>query len=83
MNNTLKILSEIGRIENKPSKDKSSYFLSDNNSTDSEPHFPTITATLLVETSSLTDILSPSVEGQINSFVSSDTEMITLIIKKH
>ena len=31
-------------------------------------------ATPLVETSSFTDILSPSVEDQINSFVSSDTE---------
>ena len=31
-------------------------------------------ATLLVETSSSTDILSPSFEDQINSFVSSDTE---------
>ena len=29
--NTLKILSGMGRIENKPSKDKSSYFLSDDN----------------------------------------------------
>ena len=35
VNNTLRILSEMGRIENKPSKDKSSYFLSDNNKTDS------------------------------------------------
>ena len=31
-------------------------------------------ATLLIETSSFTDILSPSVEDQINSFISSDTE---------
>ena len=67
VNNTLKILSEMGRIENKPSKDKSSYFLSDNNITDSEPHIPTIMAIPLVETSSLTDILSSSVEDQINS----------------
>ena len=74
VNNTLKILIEMGRIENKPSKDKSSYFLSDNNITDSEPHIPTIAATPLVETSSFTDILSPSIEEQINSFVSSDTE---------
>ena len=35
---------------------------------------PTIMATPLVETSSFTDILSPSVEDQINSFFSSDTE---------
>ena len=31
VNNTLKILSRMGRIENKPLKDKSSYFLSDDN----------------------------------------------------
>ena len=64
----------MGRIENKPSKDKSSYFLSYSNITDSEPHTPPIMATRLVETSSFNDILSPSVEDQINSFVSSDPE---------
>ena len=67
VNNTLKILIEMGRIKNKPSKDKSSYFLSENNIADSEPHIPTM-ATPLVETSSLTDIPSPSIEDQINSF---------------
>ena len=60
----------MGRTE----KDKSSYFLSDNNVIDSEPHIPTIIATPLVERSSFTDILSSSVEAQMNSFVSSDTE---------
>ena len=60
----------MGRIENKPSKDKSSYFLSDNNITDSEPHIPTVAATPLAGT----NILSPSVEEQINSFVSRDNE---------
>ena len=74
INNTQKILTEMGRIENKQSKYKSSYSLSDNKITDSELHIPTIMATPLVETSSLTDILCPSVEDQINSFVSSDTE---------
>ena len=64
----------MGRTENKPLKDKSSYFLSENNITDSEPHIPKIMATPLVEASSFTDILSPSIEDQINSFVSSDTE---------
>ena len=49
-------------------------FLGDNNTTDPEPHIPTIMATPLVETSLFTNILSPSVEDQINSFVSSDTE---------
>ena len=64
----------MGKIKNKPSKDKSSYFLSENNTADSEPHIPTIMATLLVETSLFTHIPSPSIEDQINSFVSSDTE---------
>ena len=64
----------MGRIENKPSKDKSFYFLSDNNITASGPHIPTIAATPLVETSLFINILSPGVEEQINSFVSSDTE---------
>ena len=61
------------RLENQPSKN-SSYFLSYNNITDYEPHIPTIMATPLVETTSSTDILSPSIENQINSFVSSNTE---------
>ena len=74
VNNTLKILIEMGRIKNKPSKDKSLYFLCENHIADSEPHIPTIMATPLVETSSFTDIPSPSIEDQINSFVSSDTE---------
>ena len=52
VNNTLKILIEMGRIKNKPSKDKSSYFLSENNITDSEPYIPTIMATPLVEATS-------------------------------
>ena len=64
----------MGRIENKSSKDKSSYFLSDNDITDSEHYISTIMATPLVETSSFTGILSPSVDNKSNSFVSSDTE---------
>ena len=72
--NTLKILIEMGRIKNKPSKDKCPYFLCESSITDFEPHIPTIMATPLVETNSFTDILSPSIEGQINSFVSSDAE---------
>ena len=65
----------MGRIENKRSKDKSSsYFLIDNNLTDSQPHILTIIATPLVETSSFTEILSFSVENQSGCFVSSDIE---------
>ena len=65
----------MGRIENKRSKDKSSsYFLIDNNLTDSQPHILTIIATPLVEISSFTEILSSSVENQSGCFVSSDIE---------
>lgn len=65
----------MGRIENKRSKDKSSsYFLIDNNLTDSQPHILIIIATPLVETSSFTEILSSSVENQSGCFVSSDIE---------
>ena len=77
------MLSKMGSIENKSSKDKSSYFLSGNNITGSEPHIPTIMATLLVETSSFNDILSPSAEDQINSFVSVILKMIIIIHSKH
>ena len=65
----------MGRIENKRSKDKSSsYFLIDNNLTDSQPHILIIIATPFVETSSFTEILSSSVENQSGCFVSSDIE---------
>ena len=59
----------MGRTENKPSKDESSYFLSENNITDSKPHIPTIMATPLVEASSFTDIPSPNIEDQINRVI--------------
>ena len=58
VNSTLEILIELGRTVYKPSRDESSYFLSDSNIADSEPHIPTITAT----SSSFTNILSTSVE---------------------
>ena len=74
INNTLKILSEMGRIENKPSKDKSSYFITDNSITDPQPKMPMIMATPLVEKSSFTDILCSSLENQINPSISSDME---------
>ena len=74
VNNMLKTLGDMGRIEYKPLKGMSSYFLIDSNIIDSERHISTIIATSLVETSSFTDILSPSVKDQINSFVSSDSE---------
>ena len=69
VNNTRKMLIEMGRTENKPSKDESSYFLSENNITDSKPHIPTIMATPLVEASSFTDIPSPNIEDQINRVI--------------
>ena len=74
MSNTLIVLSEMGRVKNKQSKDENSYFHIDNNIIDSQPLIQTIVATPLVETSSFNDILSLSVEDQIDSFVSSAIE---------
>lgn len=74
MSNTLIVLSEMGRVKNKQSKDENSYFHIDNNIIDSQPLIQTIVATPLVETSSFNDILSLSVEDQIDSFVSSPIE---------
>ena len=68
------MLIKMVRIEKKPSKNKSFYFLSENNVTDSEPHIPTIMATPLVEANSFTDIPSPTIEDQINSYILSGTE---------
>ena len=74
ISNTLIVLSEMGRVRNKQSKDENSYFHIDNNIIDSQPLIQTIVATPLVETSSFNDILSLSVEDQIDSFVSSPIE---------
>ena len=74
ISNTLIVLSEMGRVKNKQSKDENSYFHIDNNIIDSQPLIQTIVATPLVETSSFNDILSISVEDQIDSFVSSAIE---------
>ena len=74
ISNTLIVLSEMGRVKNKQSKDENSYFHIDNNIIDSQPLIQTIVATPLVETSSFNDILSLGVEDQIDSFVSSPIE---------
>lgn len=74
ISNTLIVLSEMGRVKNKQSKDENSYFHIDNNIIDSQPLIQTIVATPLVETSSFNDILSLSVEDQIDSFVSGAIE---------
>ena len=62
-------------IENKPSNDKSSYFLIDSSYiADSQPHIPTTMATPIVKKSASSEILSPTVEDKIDSFVTSDVE---------
>ena len=72
---TLKTLCEMGLIGNKPSNDKSSYFLTDNSYiADSQPHIPTTMATPIIEKSASSEILSPTVEDEIDSFVTSDVE---------
>ena len=62
-------------IENKPSNDKSSYILTDNSYiADSQPHIPTTMATPIIEKSASSEILSPTVEDEIDSFVTTDVE---------
>ena len=71
----MKTLCEIKLIEDKPSNDKSSYFLIDNfYIADSQPHIPTTMATPIIEKSASSEILSPTVEDEIDSFVTSDVE---------
>ena len=71
----MKTLCEIKLIENKPPNDKSSYFLIDNfYIADSQPHIPTTMATPIIEKSASSEILSPTVEDEIDSFVTSDVE---------
>ena len=62
-------------IKNKSSNDKSSYFLTDNSYiADSQPHIPTTMATPIIEKSASSEILSPTVEDEIDSFVTSDVD---------
>ena len=71
----LKTLCEMRLIKNKPSNDKSSYFLINNfYISDSQIHIPTTIATLIIEKSASSEILSPTVEDEIDSFVTSDVE---------
>ena len=72
---TLKTLCEMKLIENKPSNDKSSYFLIDNfYIADSQPQIPTTMTTPIIEKSATSETLSPTVEDEIDSFVTSDVE---------
>ena len=65
----------MGLIENKPSNEESSYFLIDNfNIADSRPHILTTMATPIIEKSASAEILSPTVENEIDSFVTIDVE---------
>ena len=69
----MKTLREMRLIENKPSNDKSSYFLTDNSYiADSQPHIPRTMTTTIIEKSTSSEILSPTVEDKIDSFVTSD-----------
>ena len=72
---TLKRLCELRLIENKPSNDKSCNFLIDNfNRADSQTHIPATMAIPIIEKSTSAQILSPTVEDEIDSFVTSDVE---------
>ena len=71
----MKTLCELGLTENKPSNDKSSYFLIDNfNIADSQTHIPTTMSIPIIEKSTSAQILSPTVEDEIDSFVTSDVK---------
>ena len=64
----------IGIDKNKPSNNKSYFLIENFNIADSQPHIPTTTATLIIKKSASAEILSPTVEDEINSFVTSDVE---------
>ena len=72
---TLKTLCALVVIENKSSNDKSYYFLMDNfNIANSQSHIPATMATPIIEKRASAEILSPTVEYEIDSFVTSDVE---------
>ena len=67
----MKTLCELGLIDNKPSNDKSSYFLFDIfNIADSQPLIPTTMATLL----NVKGVSAEILWDEIDSFVTSDVE---------
>ena len=74
---TLKTLWKLGLVENKPSSDKSFYFLTDNfNKADRRPHILTTMATPILGKSTSAEILSPTIEDEIDSFLASGLENI-------
>ena len=66
----------IGKIKNKPSNNRNSYYLIDDSTdiTDSQPAILTIANTPIVEKIVDLDNNLNSVPDQIDSFISSDTE---------
>ena len=76
INENLARLTEIGKIKNKPSNNRNSYYLIDDSTdvTDSQTPILTITNTPIVEKNVNIDNSLNSVPDQIDSFISSDTE---------
>ena len=76
INENLARLTEIGKIKNKPSNNRNSYYLIDDGTdvTDSQTPFLTITNTPIVEKNVNLDNFLNRVPDQIDSFISSDTE---------
>ena len=76
INVNLARLTEIGKIKNKPSNNRNSYYLINDSTdaTDSQPPILTITNTPIVEKNVNVDNSLNSVPDQIDSFISSDTE---------
>ena len=76
INENLARLTEIGKIKNKPSNNRNSYYLIDDSTdvTDSQTPILAITNTPIVEKNVNLDNSLNSVPDQIDSFISSDTE---------
>ena len=75
INENLARLSEIGKIKNKPSNNRDSYYLIDDSTDikDSQPTILTITNTPIVEQNANLDNPLNSVPDHIDSFISNDT----------
>ena len=76
INENLARLTKIGKIKNKPSNNRNSYYLIDDGTdvTDSQTPILTITNTPIVEKNVNLDNSLNRVPDQIDSFISSDTE---------
>ena len=81
---TLKILCELGLIENKPSNDKSSYFLIDNfNTANSQPHIPIMMATPVIENAHLLKFYHLLSKMKLTLSLPAMLRIMILILQRH